>query len=108
MVIAMLAFGTVLTAVVMWLWNWLLPELFGLTTITFWQALGILVLSKILFGGWMHKKGGKDHCHSPGSWKQLNPDEQQSMKQKFMQKWSQCRFEEEGPIKQSDTQTDNN
>lgn len=33
----------------MWLWNWLMPVLFGLTKITFWQALGINVFSGILF-----------------------------------------------------------
>jgi hypothetical protein len=37
--------------VVMSLWNWLLPALFGFSRITYWQAVGILVLSKILFGG---------------------------------------------------------
>ena len=33
------------------LWNWLLPSLFGVREITFWQALGLLVLCRILFGG---------------------------------------------------------
>ena len=33
------------------LWNWLLPALFGLPAVTFWQALGLLVLCRILFGG---------------------------------------------------------
>ena len=33
----------------MWLWNWLMPDLFGLRTIDFWQALGINILSGILF-----------------------------------------------------------
>lgn len=33
----------------MWLWNWLMPALFGITKITFWQALGINLLSEILF-----------------------------------------------------------
>ena len=37
--------------VVMYLWNWLLPSLFGWPLVTFWQALGILALSRILFGG---------------------------------------------------------
>ena len=32
------------------LWNWLMPDLFGLQTITYWQALGILVLAKLIFG----------------------------------------------------------
>ena len=37
--------------VVMYLWNWLLPPLLGWRLITFWQALGILALCRILFGG---------------------------------------------------------
>lgn len=40
---------------VMSLWNWLLPPMFGWHALTFWQALGILVLSRLLFGGFaMH------------------------------------------------------
>jgi membrane protein required for beta-lactamase induction len=42
---------TLLSFVVMRLWNWLTPTLFGWHVITFWQALGVLILSKILFGG---------------------------------------------------------
>ena len=37
--------------VVMLLWNAILPDVVGVSEITYWQALGILVLSKILFGG---------------------------------------------------------
>jgi membrane protein required for beta-lactamase induction len=37
--------------VVMLLWNWLAPALFRLPEITFWQALGLLALCRILFGG---------------------------------------------------------
>ena len=32
-----------------YLWNWLMPTIFGLTTITFWQGVGIFVLCDILF-----------------------------------------------------------
>lgn len=35
--------------VVMLLWNWLMPEIFGLTTLTYWQSWGLLILSSILF-----------------------------------------------------------
>jgi hypothetical protein len=42
-----LAFGWL----VMLLWNWLMPMLFGLKLITYWQAFGILVLSKLVFSG---------------------------------------------------------
>lgn len=38
-------------AVVQLLWNWLLPPLFGWRQVTFWQALGLLALCRILFGG---------------------------------------------------------
>ena len=31
------------------LWNWLMPTIFGLTKITYWQSLGLLILSSILF-----------------------------------------------------------
>ena len=37
--------------VVMLLWNWLMPAIFGLGVISFWQAVGIVILAKLLFGG---------------------------------------------------------
>lgn len=37
--------------ITMWLWNWLMPMIFGLTTLTFWEAIGVLILAKILIGG---------------------------------------------------------
>jgi hypothetical protein len=42
--------ATVFSFVVMLLWNRLMPAIFGLHVISYWQALGLLVLSKILFG----------------------------------------------------------
>ena len=48
------------TFVVMWLWNWLVPELFNGPVVTYWQTLGLLVLSKILFSG-IGKGGHSDH-----------------------------------------------
>lgn len=36
--------------IVMHLWNWLMPYLFGLPKVNYWQAFGILLLSKIIFG----------------------------------------------------------
>jgi hypothetical protein len=46
----MLLFAFVGGQVVMRLWNWLLPPLFGFREVTFWQALGLLALCRILFG----------------------------------------------------------
>ncbi len=46
---------------VMWLWNWLMPTLFGLPLITFWQAVGLLILCHLLFKG--HYNGGHHREH---------------------------------------------
>ncbi len=56
---------------VMELWNWLIPTLFGGPVVTFWQAIGILILSKILFGGLGGHGSGKDSKRSKHSkdWK---------------------------------------
>ncbi len=72
-VVVILAIGLVFLMgyAVQYLWNWLMPELFGLPTIGYWKAIGILVLSKIIFGfgGGSHKKsnakaGTKKKCRS--------------------------------------------
>lgn len=52
------------TAVVMLLWNWLIPSIIGWQAINFWQALGLIVLCKLLFGGKGHW-GGFGHGHHP-------------------------------------------
>jgi hypothetical protein len=61
-----LAIGFVLFGglVVQWLWNWLRPDIFGLRQITFWQALVLLALCRILFGSFgrgagHHRDDGK-------------------------------------------------
>ena len=58
---AVLVFGYV----VMSLWNWLVPELFSGPQIGWWQAIGLLVLSKILFGG---MRGGRGHWGHRRGW----------------------------------------
>jgi hypothetical protein len=50
--LALAAFIVIGGGSVMLLWNWLLPSLLGWRLITFWQALGLLALCRILFGGW--------------------------------------------------------
>ena len=44
-------FALVLAFPVMWLWNWIMPAVFGLVKISFWQALGINLLCGFLFRG---------------------------------------------------------
>lgn len=47
-----IGFGALIVLVVMSLWNWLMPEIFGLKTITYWQSFGLMLLSFILFKNW--------------------------------------------------------
>jgi hypothetical protein len=76
--------------VVMSLWNWLLPALFGWKSIGFWQALGLLALCRILFGGLGHHGGGR-HCHRPGHgdhWgRQFTPEEKEHFREKMRSFW---------------------
>src|SRR5579863_7766917 len=60
-VLALFAFIALGGEVVLLLWNWLLPPLFGWHQITFWQALGLLALCRILFGGWGGHGSGRSH-----------------------------------------------
>ena len=48
--------GFILGFFVMLLWNWLMPDIFGLTTITFWQAWGLVILTHIFFKSFPHNK----------------------------------------------------
>ena len=45
--------------VLMWLWNWLMPEIFGLPKLTYWKAVGLFILSKLLIGGFGNDCGSK-------------------------------------------------
>lgn len=66
--VAVIAGVFLLGYVVMHLWNWLMPELFtGAQVINYCQALGILVLSKILFGGFRGR--GSYGCGHKGHWR---------------------------------------
>jgi hypothetical protein len=68
--------------VVMGLWNWLAPAVFGLRAVTFWQALGILVLSKILFGGFRGRPGhgGPWKRRMSERWQQMSPEEREKFR----------------------------
>ena len=77
--------GAVLGWAVMSLWNCLMPGLFGLSAIRFWQALGLLVLARILFGGFHRCHGGGFHRrrHLIERWESMTPEEREKFKQGF-------------------------
>jgi hypothetical protein len=61
--------------VVQWLWNWLLPDIFGLRQITFWQALGLLALCRILFGSFGRGGHPRTHVKHRGDWWKKRPQQ---------------------------------
>ena len=80
--IATMAF-VVFGFVVMSLWNWLMPALFGFHVITFWQAIGILLLSKILFGGFRGGPGRRMPWKRRmfERWERMTPEEREKFRQ---------------------------
>ena len=69
--------------VIMRLWNWLMPALFGLRTVTFAQALGLLILSKILLGGFHRHSGGYRRGwkrHMEERFAQMSPEERERLR----------------------------
>ena len=82
-ILAMLALVALGGEVVLQLWNWLLPPLFGLRQITFWQALGILVLCRILFGRLggpgFYRRGFRRRIAE--RWEQMTPEERERFRQ---------------------------
>ena len=69
-VIGAAVFALVFGWLVMILWNWLMPTIFHLGEIAYWQAFGLVVLAKLLFGG-MHGPRGRSHGRGP--WKGNRP-----------------------------------
>lgn len=73
------------------LWNWIVPAVFAGPTISFLHALGILLLAKMLFGGFSGKTSGG--C---GSWKNKK---QHFWKKRFKEKWQNMSEEEKAELK---------
>ena len=77
------AFLALFSFIVMLLWNWLTPALFGWHLITYWQALGILILSKILFGGFRGRPGPGMYWRRRmmERWAHMTPEEGEKLRQ---------------------------
>jgi hypothetical protein len=73
---------------VLHLWNWLMPSLFGFHSITFWQAVGLMALSWILFGGWrgFHGRPGSGYRRQwrhrmRERWEKMTPEEREKFRE---------------------------
>jgi hypothetical protein len=88
--VAFVVFGFV----TMHLWNWLMPAIFGLRVITFGQAVGLVVLSKILLGGFTPRPGGRRgwRGHMEERWANMSAEERERMRSGMRGRWG-CGFE---------------
>ena len=79
--------------IVMRLWNWLLPPLFGWRQINVWQGLGLLVLCRILFGGTGGHGSGKSRVRRSMEERMsdrcahMTPEERERFLQRMRDRW---------------------
>jgi hypothetical protein len=95
-------FLTVFGFAVKALWNWLMPLLFGLSTITFWQAWGLLLLSWILLGGFRgvggyarsgygrRDRGRGDRWERWRRWREMTPEQRAALREQLDRCWEQA------------------
>ena len=87
--LAMIGFTFLFGWIVMQLWNWLLPPLFGWPALSYWQALALLVLCRILFGRvaprgfnrqhWRHRM--RERCQN------MTAEERERFRQRMRERW---------------------
>ena len=84
----MALFGFLGGQIVLHLWNWVVPALFGLRPITFWQALALLALCRILFGGFsLHGPSGHMRRRMAARWEHMTPEERERLRQGMKERW---------------------
>ena len=88
-ILGMVLFAFLGGEIVLHLWNWLLPPLFGWRELTFWQALGMLVLCRILFGGsgWHHSGRSSWRRRMEERCANMTPEERERFRQKMRERW---------------------
>jgi len=103
-----LAAAALFGLIVMALWNALMPDLFALPAITYWQAVGLFILSRILLGGFGGFRGGpggpggrRDRRnellhHMRERWQHMNPEQRERSLRLWKKRWD-IDLEEEMP-----------
>ena len=88
-ILGMALFIAIGGAAVRLLWNWLLPSLFGWREITFWQALGMLALCRILFGGsgWHGSVRSSLRRRMEERCENMTPEERERFRQGMRVRW---------------------
>jgi hypothetical protein len=95
-VVLVTLFFTVFGWLFMQLWNHVVPDVFTLKPINYWQALGLLVISRILFGGRPGFGGGRRRWHwrhrMRAKWERMTPEEREKFRSGMGRNW--CQFSE--------------
>ena len=88
-ILGMLLFVVIGGEVVLHLWNWLLPPLFGWREVTFWQALGLLALCRILFGGFGFHGSGRStfRRRMEERCEHMTPEERERFRQRMRERF---------------------
>ena len=96
-ILAMMLFIFLGGEIVLLLWNWLLPPLFGWRALTFWEALGMLALCRILFGGFGFRGSGRSNIghRIKGRMEErmeercanMTPEERERFRQRMRERW---------------------
>jgi hypothetical protein len=84
-VAAAAVFALVFGILVMLLWNWLMPLIFGLREITYWQAFGLVILVKLIFGTIGKHSRRDNHFHE--RWKRRDFENDDWEQQRDPEKW---------------------
>lgn len=78
-----------LSAVVMWLWNYAVVPVFNIGPLSYWQAMALLVLSKILLGGFRMRPGGSWSGYRSkwrNKWGKMSDEERDRFKEEWKQR----------------------
>ena len=96
-ILGILLFMLIGGEIVRLLWNWLLPPLFGFPEVTFWQALGLLILSRILFGGFGSRGSSRSNFRRrmeermsekmADKWERMTPEERERFQRGMRGRW---------------------
>jgi hypothetical protein len=88
-IVGMLLVAFIGGEIVMHLWNWLLPPLFGWRQLTFWQGLGLLALCRILFGGFGGHRSGRPGVRNRmrGSCEPRTPEEREQFRRRMRERF---------------------
>lgn len=96
-IVVFVGFVSLASFVVMLLWNAILPDVTGVKPLNFWQAAGLLVLTKILFGGFKGRGKGRKRKHSKekpwNKWMNMNEEEREEAKQRWKEYCQQKKSE---------------